>query len=94
MVSLRHMPPAQVLVLNNSAFDSMTRSAFIAWTPAEPKQSTTIETPEGLRIRQAVAIRRETEGDNRSDFAAGTQAGESPSTAQGRRQADNRHVLQ
>ena len=39
MVFLRQMPPAQVLVLKNSAFDLMTRSAFIAWAPAESEQS-------------------------------------------------------
>ena len=41
MVFLRHMPPAQVPVLKNFAFDLMPRSAFIAQVPAEPKRSTT-----------------------------------------------------
>ena len=41
MVFRRHVPPAQVPALKNSAFDLMTRSAFIAQVPAEPKQSTT-----------------------------------------------------
>ena len=36
---LRHMPPAEVRILKKSTFDLMTRSAFIAWAPAEPKQS-------------------------------------------------------
>ena len=31
----RHVPPAQVPVLKNSAFDLMTRSAFIAQVPAD-----------------------------------------------------------
>ena len=41
LVFRRHVPPAHVPVLKNSAFDLMTRSAFIAQLPAEPKQSTT-----------------------------------------------------
>ena len=41
MVFRRHVPPAHVPVLKNSAFDLMTRSAFVAQVPAEPKQSTT-----------------------------------------------------
>ena len=41
MVFRRHVPPAQVSELKNSAVDLMTRSAFIAQVPAEPKQSTT-----------------------------------------------------
>ena len=41
MVFRRHVPPAQVSELKNSAFDLMTRSSFITQVPAEPKQSTT-----------------------------------------------------
>ena len=40
MAFRRHVPPAQVPVLKNSAFDLMTRSAFIPRAPVEPKQST------------------------------------------------------
>ena len=39
IVFLRHVPPAQVPVLKNLAFDLMTRSAFIARAPAESAQS-------------------------------------------------------
>ena len=38
--SRRHVPPAQVPVLRNSAFDLMTRSAFISQVPTEPKRPT------------------------------------------------------
>ena len=41
MVFRRHVPLAQVPVSKNSAFDLMTRSAFIAQVLAEPMQSTT-----------------------------------------------------
>ena len=41
MVFRRHVPPAHVPVLKNSAFDLMTRSAFVAQVPAEPRQFTT-----------------------------------------------------
>ena len=72
MVSLRHMPPAQVPVLNNSAFDLMTRSAFIAQdTRGIRAIRNPLTCPKDWEIRQAIAIRRETEDDNRSDFAAG-----------------------
>ena len=39
-------------------------------------------------FRRAVTIRRETVDDDRPGFAAGTQDGESPITASGRRKAD------
>ena len=39
MVFRRHVPPAQVSELKNSAFDLMTRSAFIAQVSAESEQS-------------------------------------------------------
>ena len=38
--SRRHVPPAQVPVLRNSAFDLMIRSAFISQVPTEPKRPT------------------------------------------------------
>ena len=41
MVFRRHLPPAQVSELKNSAFDLMTRSSFVSQVSAEPKQSTT-----------------------------------------------------
>ena len=36
----RHVPPAQVPLLKNSAFDLMTRPALIGQVPTEPNQST------------------------------------------------------
>ena len=41
MVFQRHVPPAHVSELKNSAFDLMTRSPFVAQVPAETRQFTT-----------------------------------------------------
>lgn len=45
---LRHVSPAQVLVLKNSEFDLMTRSAFIARSTADRTHPQSVEMPEGL----------------------------------------------
>lgn len=42
----RPVPPVQVPVLKNPAFELMTRSAFIPRVTAEPKQSTNVQMPE------------------------------------------------
>ena len=48
MAFLRHVSPAQVLVLKNSAFDLMTRSVFIARSPADRTDPQAVQMPEGL----------------------------------------------
>ena len=74
MVSRPHVPPADVLVLKNSASDLMTRSVLIAQAPARPDQTLIHRNARRIgEIRRTIAIRRETEHGNRPGFAAGTQ---------------------
>ena len=84
IVSLRHMPPAQVPALKNSAFDLMTPSAFIARAPAELKQiDDPSRRPETREIRRAIAIRHETEDDDYPGFGAGRRTERRPARPMG-----------
>ena len=88
MVSLRHMPPDQVPELKNTEFDLITRFALVAQAPAELEQSAIHR--DARRNGKSVGLwrpRRETAGDNRPGFGAGTQGGVSRSSLPGRRQA-------